>query len=78
MAKELQGELNRLAGTVGKAEQGAANAWAGTSGLATPAALRVKALALGKTVPHKADTAAILNIIAGTTGLDAPGAASKI
>ena len=39
----LTAELNRLAGTTGKAQQGAANTYAGTTGLGVIAALNVKA-----------------------------------
>lgn len=48
----LQGELNRLAGTLGKDAQGAANILAGTSGKELLGALNILAGTSGKGIIH--------------------------
>lgn len=63
----LNSELNRLAGTTGKADQGAANAYAGTSGLGLLAALNKKADATRQPNNYKGFNA-VCNELAGTTG----------
>ena len=47
MALDVQGELNRLAGTSGLGESRAANVYAGTTGLETVGALNTKASSVG-------------------------------
>ena len=66
----LTAELNRLAGTNGKADQGAANIYASTSGLGILAALNIKANSLRQPNAYKGLNA-ICNEIAGTTGKEA-------
>lgn len=73
---ELQGELLRLAKRTDLSEVGAANVWAGTSGLDLLGALNAKA---GNTLPTNwRDLDGVCNQLAGTTGLAAPGALSRI
>ena len=67
-------ELNRLAGTTGKAMAGAANAWAGTTGLDTVGALNTKA---GNARTAWKDLQGVCNQLAGTTGLGAPEALAR-
>ena len=66
----LTAELNRLAGTTGKAEQGAANTYASTSGLGVNAALNKKADANRQPNNYKGLNA-ICNELASTTDLSA-------
>ena len=66
----LTAELNRLAGTTGKADQGAANIYASTSGLGLLAALNIKADSSRQPNAYKGLNA-ICNEIAGTTGKEA-------
>lgn len=77
MSRDLQGELNRLAGTDGLAEAGAANAWAGTDGLDAVGALNALMRGSDPTWQDQ-DLAGVCNALAGTTGLDAPGALATI
>jgi hypothetical protein len=63
-------ELNRLAGTTGRANQGAANAYASTSGLGIIAALNIKVSALRQPSDYK-NLNAICNELASTTGKSA-------
>ena len=73
----LTAELNRLAGTTGKAEQGAANTYAGTTGLGLNAALNIKAN--GSRQPHiYKGLNAICNELASTTGKSAVAALRSI
>lgn len=69
---DVQGELNRLAGTSGLGAAKAANVWAGTSGLDLVGALNAKAGTKGL------GAAGAANHIAGTTGLDVAGALQKV
>ena len=69
----LTAELNRLAGTTGKADQGAANTYASTSGLGINAALNIKADANRQPSAYKGLNA-ICNELAGTTGKSASDA----
>jgi hypothetical protein len=73
----LTAELNRLAGTTGKADQGAANAYASTSGLGIIAALNIKASASRAPSAYKS-LRAICNELAGTTGKSASDALRSI
>jgi hypothetical protein len=73
---DLQGELNRLAGTNGLAPQGAANVWAGTSGLGLVAALNIKAG--NTTIAGYKGLNEVCNMIAGTVSLEAVGALQKM
>ena len=66
----FQREINRLAGTTGKAEQGAANTYASTSGLGINAALNKKADANRQPNNYKGLNA-ICNELASTTNLSA-------
>jgi hypothetical protein len=66
----LNAELNRLAGTTGRADQGAANAYAGTTGLGVVAALNIKASASRQPDAYKGLNA-ICNELASTTGKSA-------
>jgi len=66
----LTAELNRLAGTTGKADQGAANTYASTSGLGVNAALNKKADATRQPTSYKGLNA-ICNELASTTNLSA-------
>jgi hypothetical protein len=74
-ALAFQGELNRLAGTVGRGEAAAANIWAGTTGLSTLAALNHKA---GNAAGVYRGFGAVCNQLAGTSGLAPAGALSHI
>lgn len=60
---ELQGALNKKAGTNGLGAQGAANVIAGTSGLSLVGALNAKAGTKGL------ELNGVLNVLAGTSGL---------
>jgi hypothetical protein len=73
----LTAELNRLAGTTGKADQGAANAYASTSGLGLNAALNKKADATRQPTAYKGLNA-ICNELASTTGKSASDALRSI
>jgi hypothetical protein len=73
----LNAELNRLAGTTGKADQGAANAYASTSGLGLNAALNKKADATRQPTAYKGLNA-ICNELASTTGKSASDALRSI
>jgi hypothetical protein len=73
----LTAELNRLAGTTGKAQQGAANAYASTSGLSINAALNIKADANRQPSEYKGLNA-ICNELASTTGKSAVAALRSI
>jgi hypothetical protein len=73
----LAAELNRLAGTTGKAEQGAANTYASTSGLGLNAALNIKADANRQPSAYKGLNA-IANELASTTGKSAIAALRSI
>jgi hypothetical protein len=66
----LNAELNRLAGTTGRADQGAANAYAGTTGLGVIAALNIRASASRQPNAYKGLNA-ICNELASTTGKSA-------
>lgn len=70
-------ELNRLAGTTGKADQGAANAYASTSGKGILGALNIKASASRQPNDYKGLNA-ICNELAGTTGKSALAALRSI
>ena len=70
-------ELNRLAGTTGKAEQGAANTYASTSGLGVNAALNKKADANRQPTAYKGLNA-ICNELASTSGKSAIAALRSI
>jgi hypothetical protein len=73
----LTAELNRLAGTTGKAEQGAANTYASTSGLGINAALNKKADANRQPTAYKGLNA-ICNELASTSGKSAVAALRSI
>ncbi len=73
----LTAELNRLAGTTGKADQGAANVYASTSGLGLIAALNIKASAGRQPSAYKGLNA-ICNELASTTGKSAIAALRSI
>jgi hypothetical protein len=73
----LTAELNRLAGTTGKAEQGAANTYAGTLGLGLVAALNYKASAVRQPSAYKGLNA-VCNELASTTGKSAVAALRSI
>jgi hypothetical protein len=73
----LNAELNRLAGTTGRADQGAANAYASTSGLGIIAALNIKASASRQPSAYKGLNA-ICNELASTTGKSASDALRSI
>ena len=73
----LTAELNRLAGTTGKADQGAANAYASSTGLGVVAALNYKASAVRQPSAYKGLNA-ICNELAGTTGKSASNALRSI
>jgi hypothetical protein len=73
----LNAELNRLAGTTGKADQGAANAYASTSGLGVVAALNIKADVTRQPTAYKGLNA-ICNELASTTGKSASDALRSI
>ena len=73
----LTAELNRLAGTTGRADQGAANAYASTSGLGIIAALNIKASASRAPSAYKGLNA-ICNELAATTGKSAIDALRSI
>jgi hypothetical protein len=73
----LTAELNRLAGTTGKAEQGAANTYASTSGLGVNAALNKKADANRQPTAYKGLNA-ICNELASTSGKSAIAALRSI
>jgi hypothetical protein len=73
----LAAELNRLAGTTGKAEQGAANTYASTTGLGLNAALNIKADATRQPTAYKGLNA-ICNELASTTGKSAIAALRSI
>lgn len=73
----LNAELNRLAGTIGKADQGAANTYASTSGLGVVAALNIKASAVRQPTAYKSLNA-ICNELASTTGKSASDALRSI
>lgn len=60
---EIQGELNRLAGTDGLGEALAANIWAGTIDLETVGALNALAETDGL------DMQSVCNVLASTNGL---------
>lgn len=66
----LNAELNRLAGTTGKADQGAANTYAGTTGLGLLRALNIKADANRQPTAYKG-LIAICNELASTSGKSA-------
>ena len=69
----LTAELNRLAGTTGKADQGAANVYASTSGLGVVAALNLKASGARQPSAYKGLNA-ICNELASTSGKSAVAA----
>ena len=73
----LTAELNRLAGTTGKADQGAANTYASTSGLGINAALNKKADANRQPNAYKGLNA-VCNELATTTGKSAIAALRSI
>ena len=73
----LTAELNRLAGTTGKAEQGAANTYASTSGLGVNAALNNNADANRQPTAYKGLNA-ICNELASTSGKSAIAALRSI
>ena len=73
----LTAELNRLAGTTGKAQQGAANAYASSTGLGVVAALNIKASAVRQPSAYKSPNA-ICNELASTTGKSAVDALRSI
>jgi len=73
----LKAELNRLAGTTGKASQGAANTYASTSGLGLIAALNIKASASRAPSAYKGLNA-ICNELASTTDKSASDALRSI
>ena len=73
----LAAELNRLAGTTGKAEQGAANTYASTTGLGINAALNKKADANRQPSAYKGLNA-VCNELASTTGKSAVAALRSI
>ena len=73
----LTAELNRLAGTTGKAEQGAANTYASTSGLGLVAALNKKASGARQPSAYKGLNA-VCNELASTTGKSAIAALRSI
>ena len=73
----LTAELNRLAGTTGKADQGAANTYASTSGLGINAALNKKADATRQPTAYKGLNA-ICNELASTSGKSAIAALRSI
>jgi hypothetical protein len=73
----LTAELNRLAGTTGKAEQGAANTYAGTTGLGLIGALNKKASGARQPSAYKGLNA-ICNELASTTGKSAIAALRSI
>jgi len=78
MPLDLQGELNRLAGTSGLGAAAAANAWAGTTGLEVVGALNAKARDDLDSWPFDQDLQGVCNALAGTDGLAPPGALSTI
>ena len=73
----LTAELNRLAGTTGKAQQGAANTYAGTTGLGLVAAINYKASAVRQPSAYKGLNA-ICNELASTTNKSAVAALRSI
>jgi len=73
----LTAELNRLAGTTGKADQGAANAYASSTGLGVIAALNYKASAVRQPSAYKGLNA-VCNELASTTGKSAVAALRSI
>ena len=73
----LTAELNRLAGTTGKADQGAANTYASTTGLGVLAALNKKASAARQPSAYKGLNA-VCNELASTTGKSAVAALRSI
>ena len=73
----LTAELNRLAGTTGKADQGAANVYASTSGLGVLAALNKKASGARQPSAYKGLNA-VCNELASTTGKSAIAAIRSI
>ena len=73
----LTTELNRLAGTTGKADQGAANVYASTSGLGVLAALNKKASGARQPSAYKGLNA-VCNELASTTGKSAIAALRSI
>jgi len=73
----LTAELNRLAGTTGKADQGAANIYASTTGLGLIAALNKKASGARQPSAYKGLNA-ICNELASTTGKSAIAALRSI
>lgn len=73
-SEPLQAALRRLSGTTLEA-QGAANIWAGTTGLELLGALNTKA---GNPRGQWVGLEAVLNQLAGTTGLGVQAAAGRI
>ena len=73
----LTAELNRRAGTTGKADQGAANTYASTSGLGVLAALNKKASGARQPSAYKGLNA-VCNELASTTGKSAIAALRSI
>jgi len=73
----LNVELNRLAGTTGKADQGAANTYASTSGLGVIAALNIKASGSRQPTAYKGLNA-VCNELASTTDKSAVAALRSI
>jgi hypothetical protein len=73
----LNAELNRLAGTTGKADQGAANIYASTSGLGLIGALNKKASGARQPSAYKGLNA-ICNELASTTDKSAIAALRSI
>jgi len=69
----LQGELNRLAGTSGKAAQGVANTLAGTDGKELLGALNTIAGTVGKGIVFVMNRIAQLNDVAGDVGIESEG-----
>ena len=72
---DIQGELNRIAGTSGLGESAAANDIAGTSGLDVVGALNTH---LGNTRPNWKDMQGVANQMAGTEGLGTADALSRV
>jgi len=69
----IQGELNRLAGTNGKAAQGAANTLAGTDGKELLGALNTIAGTVGKGIVFVMNRIAQLNDVTGDVGIESEG-----
>jgi hypothetical protein len=72
---DVQGELNRIAGTWGLGEAGAANIIAGTTGLDVVGALNTY---VGNTMPNWLDLQGVANQMANTSGLGVAQALSLV